>query len=271
MRRMWAVIGVLALGAVAACGGEESETVASSGDPSAATTASAAPADPEQRYRFRGPVLEGGGHGPQLCANILDSLPPQCSGPDIVGWSWESVEYDEAQGTRWGEYEVVGAWNDGTFTLTAPASTHDWAVDPRRPEPLPMPCDEPSIGVREPSDAVDPDLDYFSSQPDWAGSWYVDGVLVAAFTGELDRHRDELARRIDGEFCVTAGERTYAELDRLMTTIAREYETLSVGIAVERSGIDLTVWVDDGELQSELDERYGAGVIEVSGQLEPVD
>jgi hypothetical protein len=75
--------------------------------------------------RFRGTsvtVLSSPAHGPQLCSFLAESYPPQCEGPDIVGWDWSAVEHESASGTSWGTYDVVGTFEDGVFTLTEPPS-----------------------------------------------------------------------------------------------------------------------------------------------------
>lgn len=42
--------------------------------------------------------------GPQPClGGVLDSLPPQGAGPEIVGWNWGEVSgFESAGGVRWG-------------------------------------------------------------------------------------------------------------------------------------------------------------------------
>ncbi len=72
-------------------------------------------------------MLESTEHGPQLClGGIAASLPPQCGGPDIVGWSWDAVDAEEAaNGTTWGSYRVVGTYTDAVFSLTEPATSPD--------------------------------------------------------------------------------------------------------------------------------------------------
>ena len=88
---------------------------------------------PEEVLTGTATVLESAEHGPQLClGGVLDSLPPQCGGPDMVGWDWADAAGEEyADGTTWGEYTVVGTYANGVFTMTEP---------PQAPEPR----DEPS-------------------------------------------------------------------------------------------------------------------------------
>ena len=79
------------------------------------------------RFRVLATVLESPDHGPQLCAAVAQSLPPQCGGPDLVGWDWDTVDHEAANGTTWGDYLVTGVWDDATtaFTLTEPATHGD--------------------------------------------------------------------------------------------------------------------------------------------------
>jgi hypothetical protein len=83
MRRLLGPIGLaVAMLAIAGCG--DGSRVASGGE---------APADAYGRYTASAMVLESPDHGPQLCAwaGLTRRGPPQCGGPDIVGWDWESV------------------------------------------------------------------------------------------------------------------------------------------------------------------------------------
>lgn len=86
-----------------------------------------------------GTVLEKDGT-PELCLGaIAESYPPQCGGPEVIGWDWDAVESEEtAAGVTWGAYAVWGDWDGETFTITrAPvlAALHDPMVDPDAPNP----------------------------------------------------------------------------------------------------------------------------------------
>jgi len=102
---------------VAAVGGCGNDVIA---------TTSGTPGDADRRYTATAMVLESPDHGPQLCLGGVDeSLPPQCGGPDIVGWDWESVSDEESRsGTTWGEYTVVGTYDSTRFTHRARAGAH---------------------------------------------------------------------------------------------------------------------------------------------------
>ena len=139
----------LALLSLASCG---DQTGAGSGDPGGAS----GPASPtgDELYA-EATVLESNAHGPQLClGGVAESFPPQCGGPDLVGWDWGEVgAFDRVSGTTWGGYVVIGRYDAeaGTFTLTRPAvpsSEYDGPV-PQPPEPPPAPAPEDRLSRTE--------------------------------------------------------------------------------------------------------------------------
>jgi len=64
----------------------------------------------------RGTVLQTGEASPRFClGGVRESYPPQCTGPELVGWDWALAEQTEtASDVTWGTYAVTGTW-DGTF------------------------------------------------------------------------------------------------------------------------------------------------------------
>ncbi len=91
-------------------------------------------------------VLENAEHGPQLCYMVQDSYPPQCEGPDIVGWDWPAVEAESASGTTWGNYRITGIWDGARFTLTESATAGTGTSYPDGGYDFSAPCPEPSGG-----------------------------------------------------------------------------------------------------------------------------
>ncbi|MBG6189336.1 hypothetical protein IWX64_000256 [Arthrobacter sp. CAN_A212] len=86
----------------------------------------------------QGAVLQQGEAPPQLClGGVAESYPPQCSGPELLGWDWLAVEQSEtAAGVTWGTYAVQGTWDGAAFTRTGdpiPLSLYDTIadIDPR--------------------------------------------------------------------------------------------------------------------------------------------
>lgn len=88
---------------------------------SVAPVGAVAPAPPAGEVTAQGTVLEAE-DGPQLCLGAIAlSLPPQCSGIPLAGWSWDEVDGDESgSGVTWGSYAVTGTFDGETFTVTQP-------------------------------------------------------------------------------------------------------------------------------------------------------
>lgn len=268
---------------------------AACGDDSVEVAAPGSEGPTDTRYTATATVLESTDHGPQLClGGVADSLPPQCGGPDIVGWDWGEVDGAESvSGTTWGQYRVVGTFDGDTFTLTEPAvvaGPDDWPDDGLGTD-FSTPCPEPEggwpVAAASGTDAV---RDYAEAQPDFAGLWldYVDppvdsydldaarpeydGAIVnVAFTGDLDRHRAELAARWDGPICVVQHDHTEADLRSVLTDLTERGDFLHGGVDIVANRAYLYVVLDDGTLQDELDAAHGPGLVEVHSALRPVE
>ena len=69
------------------------------------------------------------GDGAELClGGVAESLPPQCSGPRLLGWSWEDQagRFEEAGGTRWGDFVVTGTFDGEDLSPTEVVPAADW-------------------------------------------------------------------------------------------------------------------------------------------------
>jgi len=66
----------------------------------------------------QGTVIQTGDTTPQFCLGpVMESYPPQCSGPEIVGWAWDAVEGHETAGdVTFGAYAIWGTWDGTVFT-----------------------------------------------------------------------------------------------------------------------------------------------------------
>lgn len=96
------------------------------------------------RYEGSFAVLESPSHGPELCANIDESLPPQCSGLPIRNWDWDEVDGEESRnGTTWGSWHVIVTYRDGVLTLTDPPTPPRNPV--RRTSDLAPACEQPDV------------------------------------------------------------------------------------------------------------------------------
>lgn len=281
-------------------------TVVACGDQTARTSADEPSADSDQRYTATALVLESPDHGPQLClGGVADSLPPQCGGPDITNWDWDDVaDPESAGGTTWGSYTVVGTYNGKDFALTEPPTPPAESDGPVGRQ-FSTPCDEPPEGwavvdeATATEEAMTEAIEYASSQPDHAGTWLdqsinpalsgdtgiADEQIEAAandptklilnfrFTGDLERHEQELREIWGGALCVTRAAHTEAGLQDVQRQIHDELgsDVLGSGIDVTIGYVELMVVFDDGSLQRKLDERYGEGVVRVHSALQLVD
>jgi hypothetical protein len=272
-------------------------------DPSAGRSNSGAPdstADEgDTRYQATATVLESPDHGPQLClGGIADSYPPQCGGPDVEGFDWSDVEGEEsANGTTWGTYTVVGAWDGDALTLTEPPRP----PEDRPPSPevrFPTPCPEPDGGwhvvdrAKTSQPAMDAAMSYARSQPTIGGVWLDQStnpafhqdppdelamndptklVLNLSFTDDLARHEARVREVWGGALCVSKADMSAADLREIRADVeAAVPDFLGSSIDEINSRVEISVAVDDG-LQQRFDQEYGPGRVEVQAQLLPVD
>jgi hypothetical protein len=263
---------------LAACGDEEAPVSASPSDaPSSA--------DPGQLYTGIFTVLENPDHGPQLCGAVAESYPPQCGGPDIVGWNWdEAPDAESHNGVTWGFYSVTGTWDGTAFTLSEPplagAATSPVVPGDAVPD-FTSPCEPPAGGwaVVDAATANDGGLaaagEYADAQADHAGTWIDSAVMPVVlnvrFTGDLERHEAALRELWGGPLCVIEAERSMQELTAIQDEIvAAGPDVPGTAIDAVSGVVTLQVFVDDG-VQERMDEQYGEGVVRVSASLAPVE
>lgn len=131
-RSLLLLLAVVALCApLVACG---SETAAPEPPGSGASSSGELPTTipvPDGEVTTQGPVtVLDDGNGPQLClGGVMESYPPQCGGPALAGWEWadHDGDYEQATGTRWGDFVVTGNFDGDTFTVreVVPAAEYD--------------------------------------------------------------------------------------------------------------------------------------------------
>ncbi|WP_433222306.1 hypothetical protein [Microtetraspora malaysiensis] len=256
------------------------------------------------RYQADATVLSNPQHGPQLCAFVAQSLPPQCDGPDIIGWDWNGVQHSAQNGVRWGEYHVVGTWDGKSLTLTEPPrSARQHSDAPRDRSRFTTPCPKPVRGWRpvDPAKATDRAMEAALARaqklPGYAGSWLdqsyleeIDGydskdrryveryandpkrlVLNLMFTGDLAARESAIREVWGGALCLSRAERTEAELRALQERAMKETKGAQSASVDERADrVEIGVWVVTPELQREIDEKYGEGLVVLEGFLKPV-
>lgn len=250
--------------ALAACGDEEPTTVA--GEPS------------DQRYTASATVLESPDHGPQLClGGVQESYPPQCGGPDIVGWDWAEVDTKEsASGTTWATVSVVGTWDGERLTLTQPPGPPVPTEGEERD--FSPACDDfgPSGEAAWSGEGVEGLEDVVTiwvSDPagDWDGPFVVNVVVRP---GSKERVETAIREHWDGALCVVERDQpTSAELAAIQEEITasrnRPFEVLTVSADELRGVVVVGVVVVDDAARAWAEERFG-DLVELDGALRPV-
>jgi hypothetical protein len=182
--------GVLLL---SACAGQD-RPAGSATSPDDAPTAAAPPAPAASgQVTAIATVLQEGDGPPELClGGVAESYPPQCGGPEIIGWDWDAVEAESAQDTTWGTYEVEGSWDGETFRLTEAA-----AAPAERPAPPEDPRLDPgnagAIGSESGPEALELQseaLEHLGGFGGWIENGYV-WVSVAYDDGSIQRYADD--------------------------------------------------------------------------------
>ena len=244
-------------------------------------------------FRVAATVLENSHHGPQLCVGVMDSLPPQCGGPDVSGWTWNGLQHESAMGTTWGSYILTGTFDGRTFALTEPARANDGSATPSRPTPdFTSPCPQPAGGWRpiDPAKASDSALQaanvMVNDDTDFGGLWIDQKVtsggqtpvndptmlvLNVRFTKDLARHEADIRKVWGGALCVSQARHSFAELTAIQNRITEGPGLVYTSIDVVAGTVEMEVFVATQTRQRELDSRYGPGVVELIGAFEPID
>jgi hypothetical protein len=248
-----------------------------------------------------GVVLESAEHGPQFCLGILlESNPPQGGGPAVTNWDWSGVSgYQSLAGTTWGDYTLTGTYDGDTFTMTRPpvpgmpgdgggeesASSDEFAT----------PCPEPPGGWRvvDPSrtthEAMETTFAAVRSLDGYAGAWMDQSINPASrspvknaerlmndptrliinvtVTRDTTAAEAKLRQTWGGALCVSPAQYTEAELLHVLDEVTRMPGMLTAWTGRDR--VHVEVIYDDGSLQRELDDRFGAGMVAVTSALRP--
>jgi len=250
---------------------------------------------------FQGPVLDKEGVGPQLCSYLLESLPPQCQGVPVQGLDWADIPWAETAGdTTWADARLVGYFDGETFTLSRPPAESEPVIPPDE-DPFATPCSEPDGGwvVTDPALATEEAfgaaqryaegqadysslwIDYLMDPPDETDLGPAAFVLNVRFTGDLAGHEAALREIYGGPLCVTQGTRTQAELEAILAGVGvalDSAEARAAGIfgpvsayAIDtmREVVVATVFLVTEGGQAWADERWGPGLVDISGMLMP--
>lgn len=226
--------------------------------------------------------------GPNLCWGMAESLPPQCSGPTLLGnFSWDDVDHEDVSGVRWTNdvHTLYGfldleAGEQGTFTVSRPVAT----VAPSVTDPVgmdfPQLCDDMLVDA-DPARAGVNDQDRLHAalqELPVVGTWVSDGV--AAFNvrvqGDADATFGQLRTVWGGKLCVESSEapteaERQAAMDRVWDTVPPA--VLHGGDA--GTGIDPTVSVSvlvaTPEVEAAIRDAVGDMDVRITAVFTPVE
>ncbi len=290
------VAGLVLLGA--ACG-----STAGPGQP--AVPATGQPTGSADLVTTKHPVtVIDSGSGTELClGGVMESYPPQCSGPKIADWDWSdwTGNFEEASGTRWGDFIVTGRYDPRAevFTPTDVRSGEGY-VWPSSDDTWSSACPEPAGGwrVRDMSkvSAQDQDaaLSLAASFADYSTAWVDQSpnpavgqqlppeemekrlndprytVINIAVTGDVAAAEAKLRAVWSGMLCVSRGGRTESELLAVQDQLSQVHGLLSSNPDARAGVLRVSVIFDDGSIQESLDQKVGKGLVVVESVLKPV-
>jgi hypothetical protein len=242
------------------------------------------------------------GDGAELClGGVAESLPPQCSGPELIGWDWADHDgyYEDTGGVRWGEFAVTGTFDGTDVTVTDAVPAIVWTgPGPATDVDFSSPCPEPPGGwPSEPMRMFSHDTVFEAAQrlPEYAGGWVTQRdprdpeeldqtladdpeakilppIVNIKVTGDTAAAEAELREVWDGPLCVITAERTEKQLRTIQDEVTTSAGgTLFASVDVMTGTVQVGVTYDDGTLQAELNERYGEGVVKVDSALIPAE
>lgn len=264
------------------------------------TTATNVPAGPP-RYEVWGLVSEHEERGTILCLGPLVGTAAwtNCGEPthDVVGLDWDALLPD-ASSLRQTYLLLTGTFDDEQFVLTE---------QPALGSPPPAPiidaldfssaCDPPPGGwaVLDPArtnhDALRAAISHAADQAQFGGHWIDrdsmtggdraysmpnddpgEMVLNIRFTGDHDRHETQIREIWGGALCVADAGYTRAEMEDIERQVVAEVEGAGMSAVHDAHGkVLVSVGVVPQGLQAELDERFGEGVVLVTGSFRPVE
>ncbi len=258
--------------------------------PPAAAPATENPSESPARreYRRLATVLEAGGRGPQLCHAVAESYPPQCGGPEIVGWDWDAVDGEEsAGGTTWIDAVVTGTWDGERFTVTRTVEPPSaWSEPPPDPDEFAPGCEQPDVVDRSAGrrgvDAAVGRLDRAGVSAVWVsdprGAW--DGPFVLTVVvppGRGDEIADLVRRDYAGALCVVERDQpTIEELSAVQEQVLAVGDDTPLGPQLgsapdsRRGVVQVQVFVADDAATAFAQQQWG-DLVELDQVLRPVE
>lgn len=235
-----------------------------------------------------GTVLEDAGHGPQLCVGgIATSYPPQCGGPDVLGFSFDDLpaeSYEAALESRWGLVALTGVVEGDAVRLTGPPRPATGPLDPplvaEFSADFTTPCPAPAGGWTEPDparaddDALGRAAEVAPGVPGHALLWIDEQapghrVVNVSTAGDPAAVESAVRQVWGGALCVSRAERSEADLARVLAEVEGSGDRVLLDRQLDAMAgrVTATVLLARDADQRDLDERYGAGVVRLSSVL----
>jgi len=247
-------------------------------------------------------VLDGSG-GAELClGGQADSYPPQCGGPELVGWDWDEHDgdFEEASGVRWGGFAVTGTFDGTAITPTKVVPADEYDAPPyESSRDFTSPCPVPEGGwrvldpARTTQETEGQAIQAASELDGFAEAWVDQSinpaselddndpakeqgmndplklVLNVTLTDDVEAAEATLRGIWGGALCVSEARFSDAELE----TIQEAMSDLPGVAGSSRGGdrVEVSVTYDDGSIQAWADGTYGEGVVVVTSLLQDVD
>ena len=96
-------------------------------------------------------------------------------------------------------------------------------------------------------------------------------VLNVATAGDVVALESTVREVCGGSLCVSTARYSEAELGAAQEHLNAGGEYTSSGISVRDNAVAVTAWVATESMQARLDERFGPGMVGLSGLLQPVE
>lgn len=188
----------------------------------------------------------------------------------------------------WWSTCATGTWMSNNASTSGPTMSWGGAVG----------CDEPDGGWATQADPERLSLEderamheYARSQPEYSASWVDTStdpdfdpgrageeapdpaavVTNVRFTEDADCHEAAMGELWGGPLCVIEGGRPKFELDGVRAEAEQMLESRWSNLDIVAGEVQLGVHVVDRTAQTELDERFGEGVVVLYGNLQPAD
>jgi hypothetical protein len=243
-----------------------------------------APAAAAPLWTVDATLLQTAGQPLTACFVILTSLPPAgCSGVALRGVDTAPLP-DVTQfgsGTlSTGPVRVTGTYADGVLTVTRqPQAVLSPSPQPETPSP-PVSCSAPAGGWdfdKVSQEGFSRVAEYVNTADD-GGTPRIDPsqrIMVAPFTGDLDRHRSELAALYDGPVCVELAKASHGELEAMAKEVTADVQRDGMGLLSSATGnafgtAEVTVVAATASQREQIARQHN-GLVLVESFLQPVD